>query len=570
VQGRAGRRPFKLIHFNEAMLEKLHIRNYAIIEEIPIGFSGKLNVITGETGAGKSILMGALSLILGERADASVLMDREKKCVVEGLFSRETRKGVDAFFAENGLDGEEEILIRREIGANGKSRAFVNDSPVNLVQLRRLSSLLVDLHQQFDELELGESGFQREVLDALAGHQELLYQYQSLYGHYSGLKKQWAGLSGQKAQFNKEYDYNQFLYDELKEASFRENELEELDMELRLLSNTEQVKACLTSACEGLSAGERPITQQLKSILGQLQGFEIYLPALSALVERLHSAQVELKDIGSELESLNDHLLADPSRMEQINERIALGYKLLKKHGLRTTAELREIQSALEMKLKAVLDLDERIAVLERESSRLFEEARRLASIVSTNRQLHVRLLEEKVNQLLNRVGMPAARLKVELSRTELNEFGMDRIEFLFDANRSGRFEPVAKVASGGELSRLMLCIKSLVAQSMDLPTLIFDEIDSGISGEAAKQVGLILQELSRNRQVICITHQAQIAGRGDSHYFVYKEGRAGSIRTGIRLLKTDERIRVIANMLSGENPTAAALENAREMIVQK
>jgi DNA repair protein RecN (Recombination protein N) len=552
------------------MLQKLHIRNYAIIEEIVIGFSEKLNVITGETGAGKSILMGALSLILGYRADAAMLLDQEKKCVVEGNFSVENKKEAAAFLKENDLDLTEELVIRREIAANGKSRAFVNDTPVTLNQLRRLTALLVDLHQQFDEQELGESGFQRQVVDALAGHRDLLSQYQVSFKKYSVARKNWIDLIEMKTQFNKEYDYNQFLYNELKEAAFTEHELENLEIEIKMLGNAENIKSALTKAYQDLAEGDLPLVQQLKTIFQQLHSIEKYHPQLPALIERLRSTQVELKDLAGEIDLVNSQVHFDATRIDQISERIATGYKLQKKHGVKTTTELLFIQDELEKKLRAVLDMDEKIAELEKQSAQLLEEAKRLAGILSANREVHIKIVQEKVNQLLGRVGMPAARLKAEMSPTELNEFGMDAIVFLFDANKSDRFEPVAKVASGGELSRLMLCIKSLVAQSIDLPTLIFDEIDSGISGEAAKQVGIILQGLSKKRQVICITHQAQIAGKGDAHYFVYKENRAGSIRTKIRLLKTEERIKTIARMLSGENPTAAALENAKEMIVSK
>jgi DNA repair protein RecN (Recombination protein N) len=552
------------------MLQKLQIKNYAIIEEIGIGFSPGLNVITGETGAGKSILMGALSMILGDRADGSVLLDQNKKCVVEGVFSLEKRKEVTAFLQEHELDGDEEIVIRREIASNGKSRAFINDTPVILSLLKKLSSLLVNLHQQFDELELGESGFQREVLDAFSGHHELLNDYQFIFRKYVAVKKNWASLMDQKNQFNKEYDYHQFLFNELHDASFIDDELEGLDAEMKMLSNAENIKSSLTKVYYELTQGELPAVQQLKLAILQLQSIEKYHPGLSSLLERLRSAQIEIRDIAGELESINDHVQLDASRVDQINERIAVGYKLLKKHGVKTTAELKTIQLDLEKKLKEVLDMDEKIAALENQANALYGDAQRLAVILSSNRQLQIKIIEEKVNQLLGRVGMPSARLKAEQHITELNEFGMDSIEFLFDANKSDRFEPVRKVASGGELSRLMLCIKSLVAQSIDLPTLIFDEIDSGISGEAAKQVGIILLGLAQKRQVICITHQAQIAGKGDTHYFVYKDEQGGSIKTNIRLLKPEERIKAIAKMLSGENPTAASMENAREMILRQ
>jgi DNA repair protein RecN (Recombination protein N) len=557
------------------MLKQLHISNYAIIDEINIDFSAKLNVITGETGAGKSILMGALSLILGDRADTTVLMNREKKCFVEGVFAIENKKDVRRFLKENDLDADEELVIRREISTNGKSRAFVNDTPINLVQLRILSGMLVDLHQQFDTLELGESDFQREVLDALANNFDLLNEYQSSFKKLSIAKKELLLLQQQKAQFNKEFDYNKFLFDELKEMGLKENELEDLDGELKLLSNSEDIKSVLSKVYFDLKESELPIVQQLKVSVNQLQPFSNYHHSLPELLQRLQSAQIELQDIASEIERINDNVNYDPKRIEEINERISSGYKLLKKHGAQNTNELIGIKNNFEEKLQAVLNIDESIAAKEGETNQLLQQSKQQAEIISKRRLQQAKPLEGRVNKLLVQVGMPNALLKVELQPQKLDIFGMDAVEFLFDANlpagqagKSSRFEPIRKVASGGELSRLMLCIKSLVAQSIDLATLIFDEIDTGISGEAAKQVGIILKGLSLQRQIICITHQPQIAGKADAHYFVYKEIKNNAVKTNLRLLTQDERITAIAKMLSGEKPTAAALENAREMVM--
>lgn len=551
------------------MLKKLFIQNYAIIDEIEIDFSPKLNIITGETGAGKSILMGALSLILGDRADSSVLLDRTKKSVAEGTFETNGRKEIKAFLKEYDLDAEDELVIRREIAANGKSRAFVNDTPVNLEQLRSLSSLLVDLHRQFDTLDLGASDFQRDVLDALAGHAAGLQQYRTLYGQWQQVRKELEELQQQKNQFTKEYDYNKFQYDELEEAALKENELEEADATLKLLSNSEGIKNALTKVAYELNEGEQPMVQQLKSLFNQLQSFAGYHTDLPALVQRLQSAQIELQDIADEVERINDHVQYDPQRIEQLNDRLAVGYKLLKKHGVKTTAELLTIKASLEEKLQAVLNIDEAIQEKEKSVQQLYQEALVQAKNITANRVKQIKPLQDKVNKLLAQVGMPNARLQVEVQPVDtLQAHGLDIIEFLFDANKSNRFEPVRKVASGGELSRLMLCIKSLVAQSLDLGTLIFDEIDTGISGEAAKQVGMIMKDLAKKRQVISITHQPQIAGKADFHFFVYKQIKGETIKTNIKLLTQEERITAIAKMLSGEKPTAAALENAREMVM--
>jgi DNA repair protein RecN (Recombination protein N) len=551
------------------MIQRIHIQNYAIIDELSIDFSARMNVITGETGAGKSILMGALSLILGDRADMSVLLQRDKKCVVEGVFTPAGRRSETmAFFKANDLDIDDEIVIRREIAPNGKSRAFINDTPVNLEQLRKLSSLLVDLHRQFDTLELGESDFQREVLDALAAQAGAVGAYREAYRGWQAAGRELATLQAQKAQFNKELDYNKFLFDELKEVGLRDQELEELDQELKLLNNSEGIKTALTKVYYALQEGEQPLVQQLKSLQHTLQPYSSYHTGLTGLSERMTSVQIELQDIAGELESINDAVTYDPQRIEEINGRLSAGYKLLKKHGLRTTSELLELQRQLEYKLQDSLQVEESIAAGEREVGRLLLEAKKKAAALSAGRQAQAGPLEEKVNKLLKQVGMPNARLKVQLQPGDLQPFGADAIEFLFDANKSNRYEPIRKVASGGELSRLMLCIKSLVAESIDLATLIFDEIDTGISGEAARQVGIILKSLSKKRQVICITHQPQIAGKADAHYFVYKDAKGEAIQTHIRLLDQDERINAIARMLSGEKPTAAALENAREMVM--
>ena len=550
------------------MLKQLHIINYAIIEEILIDFSGNLNVITGETGAGKSILMGALSLILGDRADTSALLNSDKKCFIEGKFDAGSSKGVIEFLKSNDLDADDELVIRREISTNGKSRAFVNDTPVNLEQLRELSSLLVDLHRQFDTLALGKSDFQMEVLDALSGHGNELSEYARLFMNLSKARRERAALQAQKLALEKEYDYNKFLFDELQDAQLGENELENLEAELKLLNHAEGIKSALNKVYFDLKEGEQPLVQQLKISLNKLQPFSSYHAGLPSLLQRLQSAQIELQDIAGEVERMNDQVQYDPVRIEEINQKISHGYKLLKKHGVKTTNELIGIRNLLEAKLQAVLSVDEQILAADKLSADLELQAGRLAAAISGRRHLQAAPLEERVNKLLKQVGMPNARLKVQIREVELGITGKDSIEFLFDANKSNRFEPIRKVASGGELSRLMLCIKSLVAQSIDLPTLIFDEIDSGISGEAARQVGIILKGLSARRQVICITHQPQIAGKANAHYYVYKEVTGGAITTKIRLLAAEERITAIAKMLGGEKPTAAAMENAREMVM--
>lgn len=559
------------------MLTRLFIQNYVIIDELEIEFSSRLNVITGETGAGKSIIVGALGLILGERADATALVNKEKKCVIEGVFVQRNKETITHFLKEHELDALDELTVRREITANGKSRAFINDTPVNLSQLQELGLLLVDLHRQFDTLELGASEFQRQVLDALAGHAALVQEYREQYRRLQILSKETEDLKAQQLQLEKEADYNRFQYNELEEAGLRENELEEAEAELKMLSNAEGIRSALDKALFELKESETPLIQQLKVLLNQLNNFAAFHPELPVILQRLQSAQVELQDIAGDISRISDHIQYDPEKIERLNEKLSLGYKLQKKHGVNSTAELLGIKNQLQEKLQAVQNLDEAIRKKEKETELVSVEAGKLAAKISAGRLKQVKPLEEKVNKLLNQVGMPNARLKAEVKeKKELNALGNNTIEFLFNANvttgakeeKPGQFAPIRKVASGGELSRLMLCIKSLVAQTVDLPVLIFDEIDTGISGEAARQVGIIMKDLAAKMQVICITHQPQIAGKADAHYFVYKEISGNKVHTGIRLLNADERIITIAQMLSGEKPTAAALANAREMIM--
>ena len=558
------------------MLQKLRIQNYAIIDELEIDFSNKLNIITGETGAGKSILMGALSLVLGERADSTVLQLKEKKAVVEGFFNAKNEKQVKIFLKENDLDVEEELVIRREIGTNGKSRAFINDTPVNLNQLKELSSLLVDLHQQFDTLELGSLGFQQEVLDAIAGNSQLLQQYALSFQQYVKIKKELEALQVKQVGANTAFDYNKFLFDELEEAGLKENELEELDAELKLLGNAENVKQQLNGIYFDLKENEKPIVQQLRSLNNKLQSLLQYHPAIEMLSKRMQSAAAELKDIADELEHIDQNIQYSADRIGIVSDRISLGYKLLKKHGVKTTGELLGIRNELEDKLNDILNISELIDQKEKLTNELLLQCRQQAAVISARREKAIEPFAKKVNRLLVQVGMPNARFIVAIQKLEnITGSGIDRIGFLFNANlpagtetsSNNNFESLGKVASGGELSRLMLCIKSLVATELQLPTLIFDEIDTGISGEAARQVGNIMKTLSASHQLIAITHQPQIAAKADAHYFVYKAIVRDKIITSIRILNNDERITTIAQMLSGEKPTAAALQNAREMV---
>lgn len=548
-------------------MKELHIQNYAIIDELSISFGRMLNVITGETGAGKSIIMGALGLILGERADSAVLQSSAKKCIVEAIFLSAGNESLKQVFRENDLDEGEEIVIRREIAPGGKSRAFINDTPVTLAQVKAVGSLLVDLHQQFDTLELGDDDFQREVIDAVAENGNLLSEMKERFTEYHTAKSRLLQMQEQQQHANKELDYNRFLFEELEELDLKENELEELDAELKLLTNAETVKQQLGSVYMELKDTEDPIVQRLKSFYQKLSGLKQYHPDVENLAARTNAAMIELDDIADELERIDHSITFDNGRINEVNDRIAAGYKLLKKHSVTTTAGLLEIQAALSDKINKVLSLEDEINSLEKKVAEYSRQCTVVATKLTDRRKKQADVFADKVNKLFTQVGMPNAQLAVEINMAPLNATGCDEIIFLFDANKSGRFEPLRKVASGGELSRLMLCVKSLVAEKLQLPTLIFDEIDSGISGEAAKQVGTIMKGLSVNHQLIVISHQPQIAAKADEHHFVFKQFVKERVVTSVKNLNREERVMAIAQMLDGERPTSAALQNAREMV---
>lgn len=558
------------------MLTRLYIHNYAIIEKLDIQFGAGLNVITGETGAGKSILMGALNLILGERADVSSISSGQNKCIVEGYFKINKFKELSDFFLSNDLDDEEEIVLRREISSNGKSRSFINDTPVTLGQLKKLSVFLVDLHQQFDTRELGDSDFQMLILDSLADNNKLIQEFRGKFTSLKEIQKELKELNEAQAAAEKERDYNSFLFDELNELNLVENELETLDSEINVLNNSEEIKKQLSSASFTLKDSEEPIVQSLKSIVQQLALVSGFSTSVEELKLRLSSAVIELADVADELERISDAVNADPERIQEINDRLSIGYKLQKKHGVNSTNELLEIQKLLSDKLNVMLENTERITTLEKFAEGIKAEAIVLAKKISERRKSQTASFTKSVNELLKQVGMPNGHLKISIESSELDVNGIDKISFLFNANVSPKdkgevgFETLGKVASGGELSRLMLSVKSLVAKKLQLPTLIFDEIDSGISGEAAKQVARIMKTLSDSHQIITITHQPQIAAKADYHFFVYKESKGDKINTAIKLLDNAQKINAIAQMLSGENPTPAALENARDMVEQK
>ncbi len=551
------------------MLQKLVINNYAIIDHLGIEPDAHLNTVTGETGAGKSIILGALSLILGERADTSVLINKDEKCVVEAYFDVRDNEVLQEVIATEELDNEPVCIIRREISTSGKSRAFINDTPVTLNVLNKVTSLLVDLHQQFDHLALEDDHFQLDVLDAVAQNGKLLEAYSNLYSAYKKVSQELAEKKKQQLQWQKEADYKLFLYDELQQAAFTTDEIEHAEQQLKQQVHAEKIVGVLDTACYVMEQGEQPMLNELKRLSQQLSGISDVMPEVNVLTERFNSALVELKDIAAELDSLKGKVNIDQELSQRLQERVDTGYKLLKKHDLQTTAELLQLQQQLETELQETRSLDDSIEKLETEQQNLYRKVGEVAGKISQQRQKGAPGIAKEVTALLALVGMPNAQFSIELTLADApGKTGIDKVAFLLDANNSGKAQPIHKAASGGEMSRIMLCIKSLTVRAMRLPTLIFDEVDTGISGEAARQVGLLLRDLATYHQVICITHQPQVAAKGTRHFYVYKDaGSDNRITTKIRVLKPDERVLAIARMIGGEEPSDAAMQNARELV---
>ncbi len=553
------------------MLQKLIIRNYAIIDHLVVEPDAGLNIVTGETGAGKSIILGALSLILGARADTSVLIRKSEKCVVEAFFDVEGNNTFLEALRQAELDEDTQCIIRREISSAGKSRAFVNDTPVTLAVLNQLTSLLVDLHQQFDQLDIRNEQFQLDVLDAVAQNAAQLAKYRQQYRAYRDAEQRLAGYTARQAQLRQESDYKQYLLDELLQAGFAGGEIEDADQQLRTMTHAERIREVLQTSRFTLDEGETPLLGELKRLSQQLQSITGLMPDIQPLADRILSARAELQDVADELQRYEDKVLLDPEQMERLRERIDLGYKLLKKHDAPDTAGLLTIQAQLEADLRETNNLDEQIRQCREAYERLDRELRATAADLSARRNEAATGFSEEVSRLLASVDMPGARFVASVQPVPApGPSGMDEVQFLLDANRSGQLLPVYKAASGGEMSRIMLAVKSLTARAMDMPVLIFDEVDTGISGEAARQVGNLLRGLSRYHQVICITHQPQVAAKGTRHFYVYKEsGNDQQIHTRLRVLAPGERVDAIARMIGGDEPGEAVLQHVRELVAE-
>ena len=549
------------------MLQSLKIQNYALIDHIQIEWAPGFITITGETGAGKSILIGALSLILGNRADTSVLKDEERKCVVEAAFDIQ-HYSLEPVFEEHDLDYEPETIIRREINNKGKSRAFINDTPVNIRVLKELGQYLVDIHSQHQNLVLKDNRFQLNVVDAYARNKDLLERYGRMYREYRDLEKQYQSLKERSERAGSDLDYYQFQFDQLEKVGLQENEQEELEEELETLSHAEEIKQNLSGAAYLLSEDEASIVVRLREAGDYIRKILDFYPKAKDISERLESAYIELQDLSNEIEVLNESVEHDPQRIEYIRQRLDEIYSLQHKHHVSTVGELLQIKDDLEKKLEQINSYDFRLEELEKEMGQKRDALSKKAAELTRRRQQAIPRIEERITSMLQDLGIAHATFKIQRSEVEdFDEYGVDHVQFLFSANKNMEPEDIARVASGGELSRLMLSLKSLIAETRALPTIIFDEIDSGTSGDIADKMGSIMKAMSDNMQVINITHLPQIASKGDYHYLVYKYDDQDTTHTYIKALEDQERIREIAKMLSGEELTDTALQNAREFL---
>lgn len=549
------------------MLRQLSIENYALIRSLQITFNEGFTAITGETGAGKSIILGALGLLAGQRADTQVLSDKNKKCVIEAVFGIETL-GLKKFFDDNDLDYDDNVLIRREILPTAKTRAFINDTPVSLQQLRDFGTKVLDIHSQNQTLTLLNADFQMRFVDTLAGNEKLLKEYSALYGGYVQAKNELSQLRAELQQNRRDKDYNQFLYDELDKAQLAENEQEELEQELNLLNHTETIKQTFGEVLETADRQDDAAIARLQSAKSQLSKIVSYYPEVEELYNRLESSIIELRDIFSEIESLDENLSYSLERQQYASQRLDTIYNLQSKHSVSTVAELLEIKSQLSDKLLAVTDLDERINKLEKQISETESRLRQMAGVLSERRHKTSQQIESELLPTLAELGMKDAQIVVELTPTEnLLSNGTDAVRLLFNANRGGELREVGKVISGGELSRLMLALKSLIVKTNLLPTIIFDEIDTGVSGTIAVAMANIMQKMSQNTQVVAITHLPQVAGKAKTQFKVYKESDEVSTQTSMRQLTEEQRVEEIATMLSSEKLTASAIETAKQLM---
>ncbi len=549
------------------MLTSLSIQNYALIDQLSIDFTKGLSIITGETGAGKSILLGALGLVLGNRADTNTLKDTAKKCVVEAQLTI-TDYNLSTFFESVDLDYEAETIIRREILPSGKSRAFVNDTPVTLSVLNELKLKLIDVHSQHQTMQLSDSGFQFSILDALAKNSTKIASYQRGLKQLNVFKKDLQELETSQREANQQYDYNLHLYNELVEANLKENEQEELEEKIEKLNNVEDIKLNLSEALETGINDEIGVQNLLHTIQNNLQRIASFSKEYQELADRITSVKIEFDDIITELENASESVESNPNELEELNDRLQLIYNLQKKHYVTTISELIDIQLSLAQKVEQVENADEVIEEKKKEIAEVSKKLDEVAAMISKSRTKVIPKLQKQLEALLTELGMPNARFSISVSSSEnYLTNGKDVLNFLFSANKGGSFGELKKVASGGELSRIMLSIKKVLSENMQLPTILFDEIDTGVSGEVSNKIAAIMQQMSLNMQVITITHLPQIAAKGNQHYKVFKEEINGVTTTNLKQLTEDERIVEIAEMLSGKDISDSAIIHAKELL---
>ncbi|WP_412985421.1 DNA repair protein RecN [Pontimicrobium sp. IMCC45349] len=549
------------------MLTSLSIKNYALIDSLQVDFNNGLTIITGETGAGKSVLLGGLSLILGNRADLSNVKDASKKCIVEATFDIASYN-LKSHFKKFDLDYETETIIRREILPSGKSRAFINDTPVNLSALSALSDFLIDIHSQHQTLELTNDSFQFKVIDALANNQKLLSQYQNDLVAYKRCKKELKDLLETKSNAIKEHDYNLFLLSELNEAKLVSGELESLESEYEALNNVEDIKEALQLAYQVLSDEQLGVLKNLTEAKNSLQRIESISKDYQELFSRVNSTLIELDDVFLEIEAAQDKVDANPNRLEEVNNKLQIINNLLLKHSAFNIDELLVIQENLSNKVSTVENIDDDISKKESELSKIEGQLNKLALDISNKRNQVIPSLTSALEAVLKDLGMPNAKFDITVKLND--EFllnGKDELSFLFSANKGGQFNSLKKAASGGELSRIMLAIKSILSKYIQLPTIMFDEIDTGVSGEISLKMASIMQQMSKTMQVFAITHLPQIAAKGDSHFKVYKEDVSNITLTHLKKLSIDERIVEIAQMIDGKEMSTSAIAHAKQLL---
>ena len=550
------------------MLKSLFIQNFVLIDSLDICFNPGFSVITGETGAGKSIILGALSLVLGQRADGKSIKQGADKCVIEAVFDV-SKYQLEPFFLGNDLEYDpESCILRRELYASGKSRAFVNDSPVPLAILKELGTKLIDIHSQHQNLLLGDNRFQLRVVDVMAENEILLILYKKEYTRYQGLRKALSALKERAAQSKQEEDYIRFQLDQLEEANLQPNEQEELEQEQETLSHAEEIKSSLYRVSSCLDGEEQGVVSLLKESLSSMDALERYFPRAKEIVERLRSAYIDLNDLASEMEGMIEDVEFNPDRLAWVKERLDTLYALQQKHRVSSVDDLIALRDQFRAQLTDIESFDEQIAALEKQVQDAYKELLQQAAVLREQRKVAAVAFAQQLVQMVAPLGMPHTRFQVEVvPRKEPESDGMDEIRFLFSANKSMALQPVAQTASGGEISRLMLCIKAMIAGFTALPTIIFDEVDTGVSGDIADKMGHIMQDLGSKMQVFAITHLPQIAAQGEAHYFVYKEDVKDRTLTRIRPLDKEERIREVARMLSGSALTEASLANAKDLL---